>query len=80
MESMVEEAVEQYGAQTVARYLRLPTDPETILSAAQIHPHLQGSRSRTSASEIFSHFLQDLRFVELPSSNQVASELAWFPL
>jgi hypothetical protein len=80
LDELVEEAVEQYGASAVAHYLKIPADPETILSASQIKPYLQGSRSRTSASEIFSHFLQDLRFIELPPSQGTAPELSWFPI
>ena len=75
---LLEEGVQQYGAPVVARYLKLPEDPDQFSSSSQILRHLRGGQSHTSSAEVFSRFLHDLRFVELSAGNGPAPELAWF--
>jgi hypothetical protein len=77
---LVEEAVKQFGAERVARYLQVPGDPAGFTSAGQIVAALarRGARRAEPAGAVFSRFLNYLRFVELPSAAGPVPEMAWF--
>ena len=62
---LVDEAVTQFGAPAVARFLKLPIDPENARSSRDIMSYVRGGQSKIPVSEVFSRFLYDLRFVEL---------------
>ncbi|MEN0064828.1 MAG: hypothetical protein AAGA48_21970 [Myxococcota bacterium] len=75
IEALVTNAVAQYGAERVSRYLGLP-EPET--RAGSIVARLGGSRVKEPAGQVFARFLDYLRYVQLPSSHRPRPEMAWF--
>lgn len=78
LNSLVSEAVAQYGAEQVARFLKVPADLSQIKKANDILRHLQGSQKKEPANEVFSRFLTYLRYLELDSSKQPVLEMSWF--
>ncbi len=76
--NLMDEAVEQYGAPAVARYLKVPEDPTTVTTAGQLMRFITGSNNGKSAGEVFSRFLADLQYVELPADSDPAPEMEWF--
>jgi hypothetical protein len=78
---LLEEAVKQFGAERVARYLQLPGDPAQLTNLAQILQavyRLRGPRKSEPAGAVFSRFLNYLRFVELEAAAGPVPEMAWF--
>jgi hypothetical protein len=78
---LLEEAVKQFGAARVPRYLQLPGDPAQLTNLAQILQavyRLRGPRRAEPAGAVFSRFLNYLRFVELPCAAGPVPEMAWF--
>ena len=78
---LLEEAIKQFGAERVARYLQLPGDPAQLANLAQIMQavyRLRGPRRPEPAGAVFSRFLNYLRFVELPASTDPIPEMTWF--
>ena len=75
---LVDEAVAQFGAPVVGRFLKLPVDPENLRSGRDVLSHVRGSQSKIPVSEVFSRFLYDLRFVELDAVDGYCPEMAWF--
>ncbi len=78
--AMINEAVLQYGAERVARYLRVEPDEPTgqaIASAMRgTRPH-QGDTS--AAAPVFSQFLRHLAYLELAPTTAPLPEMHWFP-
>lgn len=74
--TLVETAVDLYGAEQVARFLGCP-DP-TADSARAILAQLHGTQAKRDSGEVFARFLDYLRYVELPSSTAPCPEMAWF--
>ncbi|TNE85167.1 MAG: hypothetical protein EP330_27600 [Deltaproteobacteria bacterium] len=72
---MVNNAIAQYGAERVARYLGVP-EPQT--SAYGLIGSLGGAKTKVEAGEVFARFLDYLRYVELPASTEPRPEMAWF--
>jgi hypothetical protein len=77
LESLVEEAVLQYGAERVIRYLRV--DAEPTVTGWQLLSALRGSHEPTPAATVFSRFLHHLAYLELPDTTEPIPELHWFP-
>ena len=77
---LVEAAVAQYGAERVARYLQVPGDPAKVTKAAEILALAtrRGARKQEPAGNVFSRFLNYLRFVELQSAPGPVPEMSWF--
>jgi hypothetical protein len=77
---LVEEAVHQFGAERVARYLQAPCDPTQVKRAGEIVNLLlrRGARKQEPAGVVFSRFLNYLRLVELPCAAGPAPEMSWF--
>lgn len=77
--ALVDNAVAQFGPSRVARHLALPGDPGGYAdSHAIVNALPSGQVVKAAASEVFSRFLHDLRYVELPESLEPASDMAWF--
>lgn len=74
LQALVEQAILQYGAERVARYLRVEFDGDGEL----IH-RLRGQRESTPAATVFSRFLRHLAYLELPETTEPLPELHWFP-
>jgi hypothetical protein len=74
LQALLAEAELQYGAETVARYLKIEMgDDESLLSG--LHPTSAPHR----APEVFSSFLRHLAYLEVPASTDPLPELQWFP-
>lgn len=76
--ALVDEAILQYGAQRVARYLRLDVDDVPTTGTAML-THLKGHHAPGPAGAVFSRFLRHLAYLELPPSTVPVIELHWFP-
>jgi hypothetical protein len=75
LRALVEAAVAQYGADRVARYLKVePPEDETDIWSV-LHPIAAPNRT----PEVFSSFLRHLAYLELPPSTDPLPELQWFP-
>jgi hypothetical protein len=81
--ALVNEAVLQYGLDRVLRYLRLDLDldPETAGGAAifaALQP-LVSPAATSPAASVFSRFLRQLAYLELPATTAPLPEMQWFP-
>jgi hypothetical protein len=74
LQSLVDEAVLQYGLERVARYLRVEGD-----SAASLVRNQSGGHESNPAAVVFSRFLRHLAYLELPDTSEPVAELHWFP-
>ncbi|WP_369206673.1 hypothetical protein [Streptomyces sp. PU-14G] len=80
--ALIGEAVLQYGAERVARYLRIEaTDEEpsahSIADGMSAARPLQGDT--TAAASVFSRFLRHLAYLELTAGTDPVPEMQWFP-
>jgi hypothetical protein len=73
LQSLVDEAVLQYGRDRVARYLKVDAPEGGSLAAA-----LHGSRDPAPAAAVFSRFLRHLAYLEVPASTAPVPEMQWF--
>lgn len=71
---VMDAAVAQYGAETVARSLGAQgaTNGRAIMAAAR------GSQKKEPSGVVFARFLDYLRYMELPAPDGELPELAWF--
>lgn len=76
LEALVANAVAQYGPERVARTLGV--EPSERPSAGAIVTELGGSHVKEAAADVFSRFLDYLRYVELPASTEPRPGMAWF--
>ncbi|MFD4033525.1 hypothetical protein ACFWVP_24190 [Streptomyces sp. NPDC058637] len=80
--ALITEAVLQYGAERVARYLKAETtDGEP--SAQTITGHMAAARppqgDTAAAAPVFSRFLRHLAYLELAPTTVPLPEMQWFP-
>ncbi|GHH18793.1 hypothetical protein Srubr_28010 [Streptomyces rubradiris] len=80
--ALISEAVVQYGAERVARYLRADLgDGEA--SAQTINAGMSATRpspaDSKAAASVFSRFLRHLTYLELPPTTAPLPEMQWFP-
>ena len=80
--TLVNEAVLQYGAERVARYLRVEIadgepNAESIADGMRTTPPPQGDA--TAAAPVFSRFLRHLAYLELAPTTAPLPEMQWFP-
>ncbi|WP_374771634.1 hypothetical protein OG521_34880 [Streptomyces sp. NBC_01463] len=80
--ALVGEAVLQYGAERVARYLKVETaDGEP--SAQSVEAGMSATRpvqaETKDAAPVFSRFLRHLAYLELAPSAEPLPEMHWFP-
>ncbi|MFF9124014.1 hypothetical protein ACF09J_12025 [Streptomyces sp. NPDC014889] len=80
--ALVGEAVLQYGAERVARYLKVEVDAaepdaQTVIAVmTATRPSAAGS---SAAARVFSRFLRNLAYLELAPSTAPVPEMQWFP-
>jgi hypothetical protein len=74
---LVEAALQQYGVQQVAAFLRLPGDPNQWQTAHAILRQ-SGQPIPSMASDIFSRFLEDLHHLMLEVDRRPLHSMAWF--
>ena len=79
--ALVNEAVLQYGAERVARYVRVELSAE--VSAHSITVAMMDARpsqgDSSAAAMVFSQFLRHLGYLEFPATTAPVPELQWFP-
>jgi hypothetical protein len=75
LRSLVTESCKQYGVAGVARYLKIE---EAIQSADEIFTHMKPVKTNEHAAEIFSSFLDYLRFLELKPIIDPVLEMNWY--
>ncbi|WP_424216560.1 hypothetical protein ACN20G_31000 (plasmid) [Streptomyces sp. BI20] len=83
LRALVTEAVLQYGAERIARYLRVdpgagPADAASIL-AATAGKGLTAGGGAAVAAPVFSRFLRHLAYLEQPATTLPVPEMQWFP-
>ncbi|PPS88110.1 hypothetical protein [Streptomyces sp. MH60] len=79
--ALVGEAVLQYGAERVARYLKVEAGDA---ADAQALAHAMtatrpGAADASAAAQVFSRFLRQLAYLELTPSTAPLPEMHWFP-
>lgn len=72
--TLLDEAVLQYGAERVIRYLHIDAEPGADLVRA-----MNGHQESAPAATVFSRFLHHLAYLEVPGSTDPLPELQWFP-
>ncbi|MER6504156.1 hypothetical protein ABT218_33675 [Streptomyces sp. NPDC001455] len=80
--SLITEAVLQYGAERVARYLKAETgdgepSAQTITAGMTATRPSQGDTA--AAASVFSRFLRHLAYLELAPTTAPLPEMQWFP-
>lgn len=77
LQSMLEEAIASYGIEQVVAFLKVPGDTSQLKLATDILAN-KGKVKKEPASEVFSRFLNYLRYLELSTSNHPLPEMSWF--
>lgn len=82
IQALINEAVLQYGADRVARYLRVDSadgdiGAQTITAAMSATRPPQGDTK--AAAPVFSRFLRHLAYLELAPTTVPLPEMQWFP-
>jgi hypothetical protein len=82
IQALISEAVLQYGAERVARYLRVEIaeaepDAQGISAAMSAASPPQGDTM--AAAPVFSRFLRHLAYLELAPTTAPLPEMQWFP-
>lgn len=78
LQNLLNEAVLQYGADRVVRYLKLDIAPEEIKKGTDLLTHLRGAQTKEPAATVFSRFLNHLAFLEYGGSVEPVPEMNWF--
>ncbi|OEJ23668.1 hypothetical protein AR457_03315 [Streptomyces agglomeratus] len=80
--ALINEAVLQYGAVRVARYLRIETpdgEPTAQTLAAGMSETRPPQGDAKAAAPVFSRFLRHLAYLELAPNTAPLPEMQWFP-
>lgn len=80
--ALIGEAVLQYGAERVSRYMRVePGDlePSAPLLLTQMSAARPAQGDGAAAAPVFSRFLRHLAYLELAPTTAPLPELQWFP-
>jgi hypothetical protein len=78
LQSLMDEAVLQYGIERVARYLRVTVPPEAA-KGSDLRSYMEFTRGSAPTSVVFSRFLRYLAYLELPAAADPVPEMHWFP-
>ncbi|BAZ49426.1 hypothetical protein NIES4103_20380 [Nostoc sp. NIES-4103] len=74
---VMRQAIIAYGIDQVRNYLKVSGDASQINSLIEILDR-RGTVKKEPASEVFSRFLNYLRYLELETSNSPLPEMSWF--
>ncbi len=77
LQAVMKEAIATYGIDRVINYLKVPGDVNQITSFGDILNRC-GTVKKEPASEVFSRFLNYLRYLELEQSTSPLPEMSWF--
>ena len=75
IDALLSNAISQYGGERVQVYLGAVSVPHY---GGQIVAELGGSQRKESSGEVFSRFLDFLRYVDLGKNEDVLPEMRWF--
>jgi hypothetical protein len=81
LRALMDEAVLQYGAERVVRYLRVDMDGQA-LSGPDIITRMNAQQSNegtAAAAPVFSRFLRHLAYLELDATTAPLPDMQWFP-
>jgi hypothetical protein len=73
LHALMDEAVLQYGADRVARYLHIAADEDDDLMS-----RLDGRHEPTPAAAVFGRFLRHLAYLEVPGGTEPIPEMHWW--
>ncbi|MFE4409287.1 hypothetical protein [Streptomyces sp. NPDC056821] len=80
--ALIGEAVLQYGAERVARYLKVEVDtakPDAHAVTDVMTATRPAAAGSSAAARVFSRFLRHLAYLELAPSTAPLPEMQWFP-
>ena len=80
--ALIDEAVLQYGAERVARYLRIEiVNPEPSAQSITVGMNSAGpsQAGNKAAAPVFSRFLRHLAYLEFAPATAPLPEMQWFP-
>jgi hypothetical protein len=80
--ALIDDAVLQYGAERVARYLRVEVsdgEPSAQSIGAEMSTTSPPQSDTRAAAAVFSRFLRHLAYLELAPSTAPLPEMQWFP-
>ncbi|MFF4142126.1 hypothetical protein ACFY0A_12155 [Streptomyces sp. NPDC001698] len=80
--ALIGEAVLQYGAERVARYLKVEVDsaePDAHAVTDAMTATRPAAAGSSAAARVFSRFLRHLAYLELAPSTAPLPEMQWFP-
>jgi hypothetical protein len=77
LDTLLDNALAQYGSERIIRHLRLDTD-DSDLDRWGIRRLMNGREKKTPANEVFSRFLNYLRYVELQGHVGAVPEMNFF--
>ncbi|GAB1543154.1 hypothetical protein NUACC21_58280 [Scytonema sp. NUACC21] len=77
LQALLTEATVSYGIEQVANTLKVPGDLSQIKTTNDILARA-GTLKKEPASEVFSRFLNYLRYLELETNNHPLPEMSWF--
>ena len=77
LQTLLDEAVLQYGSERVIRYLNIDAEPGT--GTWELIRAMKGQQESAPAATVFSRFLHHLAYLEVPGGVDQLPELHWFP-
>ncbi|MCP4134280.1 MAG: hypothetical protein GY754_25120, partial [bacterium] len=75
LSNLIDEAIKQFGIDTVADFMKIDGD---VKDSSELTGKMSGNIVKEHSGEIFTRFLEYLKFLEAPSSNQHIPEMSWF--
>lgn len=78
IDAMITNAIVQFGGDAVARFLGIEADPGSVRFARDVTSAISGSMRKEQASEVFSRFLNYLRYMEMNGSSEPLPEMSFF--
>lgn len=80
IQALIAEGVLQYGAERVARYLKVELEQPDAQGIAAVMGATRPAQGDTSAAApVFSRFLRHLAYLGLPPTTAPVPEMRWFP-
>lgn len=78
LQALLTEAIATYGVEQVSNYLKVSEKSAGNIQSANDILSRKGSEKKEQKSEVFSRFLNYLRYLELKSANIPLPEMTWF--
>lgn len=78
LQALLTEAIAAYGVEQVSNYLKVSEKSAGNIQSANDILSRKGMEKKEQKSEVFSRFLNYLRYLELKSANIPLPEMTWF--